>query len=356
MTDRPTLNAEHIDWFQQQVLSWYDDHGRTTLPWQQNPTPYRVWVSEIMLQQTQVTTVIPYFERFMASFPTVQALAGADQDSVLDHWSGLGYYARARNLHRCAQVIVDEHDGQFPASQTALENLPGIGRSTAGAILSLAMEQPTAILDGNVKRVLARYAAVPGWPGRTAVARELWELAEQLTPQYRNRAYTQAMMDLGAMVCLRAMPQCSQCPLADGCLGLASGDPRQFPGSKPKTAKPERRTWLLMLHHSNGRVLLQQRPAEGLWGGLYGFPEFHSPADLQSWLASRSLAHTRQEAWQTFRHTFSHFHLDIHPVHVRTDAPSGVAESAAWVDPQEPGVGVAAPTRRLMNQLIELAG
>lgn len=355
MSEKPQLNPDQIHWFQQQVLAWYDEHGRTTLPWQQSPTPYRVWVSEIMLQQTQVTTVIPYFERFMTSFPTVQALAAADQDHVLDHWSGLGYYARARNLHRCARVIVGEHDGEFPATRDELEQLPGIGRSTAGAILSLAMDQPTAILDGNVKRVLARYAAVPGWPGRTTVARELWAFAEQLTPMHRNRAYTQAMMDLGAMICVRTKPKCRQCPLADGCLGLASGEPSQFPGRKPKTTKPQRETWLLMLHHSNGRVLLRQRPSEGLWGGLYGFPEFDTAADLQSWLAGRSLADQHRETWPTFRHTFSHFHLDIHPVHVRTDTPTGVAENAAWVDPHSPRVGVATPTRKLMDQLTELA-
>src|SRR5690606_6541720 len=211
------------DDFAQRVLVWFDQHGRKHLPWQQGITPYRVWLSEIMLQQTQVATVIPYFERFIARFPDVQSLAAAPIDDVLHLWTGLGYYARARNLHRCAQTIVRDYGGEFPASVAALSELPGIGRSTAGALASIAHQQRAAILDGNVKRVLARHHAIDGWPGTTQTLSQLWQFAEQHTPDKRSDHYTQAMMDLGATVCTRSKPACDHCPVADSCIAYAQG-------------------------------------------------------------------------------------------------------------------------------------
>lgn len=225
--------------FAERVLAWYDQHGRKHLPWQQNPTPYRVWISEIMLQQTQVTTVIPYYERFMHSFPDVLTLANASQDAVLKHWEGLGYYTRARNLHKAAQTIRDQHQGKFPHTLEEVEALSGIGRSTAGAILSLACGQAHAILDGNVKRVLARYHAIEGYPGQTAIQKQLWQHAEQHLPTTRNAAYTQAMMDMGATLCTRSKPVCLLCPLKDDCTACRQGNPQDYPTPKPKKTLPE---------------------------------------------------------------------------------------------------------------------
>ncbi len=351
-TDRQRLDGPDIHHFQQAVLEWYARHGRTELPWQQDQTPYRVWISEIMLQQTQVTTVIPYFERFMARFPTVQDLAEAPQDDVLHLWTGLGYYARARNLHRCAQEIAGRSQGRFPTTVDELTALPGIGRSTAGAIVSLALGHSAPILDGNVKRVLARYHRVPGWPGHSATARRLWELAERYTPDSRCRDYTQAMMDLGATLCTRRKPACDQCPLSDRCAGHAVGDMEAFPEPKPKQKKPEREAWWLMLQLPDQRCLLKQRPASGLWGGLYCFPEFSEPETLDEWLCRYSLSPDRADQWQPFRHTFTHFHLDIHPVHVRVSSPLATGESDRWVQPAlDETVGLAAPTQRLLNKL-----
>lgn len=237
------------------VLAWFDCHGRKDLPWQQQPTLYRVWVSEIMLQQTQVATVIPYFERFMARFPRVDLLAQAALDEVLALWSGLGYYARARNLHRTAGTIMSQHGGCFPTRFDQVVALPGVGRSTAGAILSLALGERHPILDGNVKRVLARYHALAGWPGKPKVAQRLWEIAETNTPETRVADYNQAMMDLGATLCRRIQPQCQQCPLASECRGYLLGKPMHYPSPRPKQALPERSTVMLMLRNSDGAVL-----------------------------------------------------------------------------------------------------
>ena len=223
--------------FATRLLDWFDEHGRKDLPWQHPKDAYRVWVSEVMLQQTQVQTVIPYFERFMARFPDVITLADAAQDDVLQHWSGLGYYARARNLHRAAQVIRDNHAGEFPRTLDEVIDLPGIGRSTAGAILSLAFGQRHTILDGNVKRVLARHQAVEGWPGRTAVAKQLWEIAEQYTPEENTAAYTQAIMDLGATLCTRSKPACERCPVATDCQALSLAVSYRTPGAQAEKGK-----------------------------------------------------------------------------------------------------------------------
>lgn len=261
------------DRFARNLLHWYDKHGRHDLPWHHNRNAYRVWVSEIMLQQTQVTTVIPYFEAFMARFPDVRALASAPEDDVLSHWSGLGYYARARNLHKAAKQVVMEFGGEFPADQETLESLTGIGRSTAAAILAQAFGKRATILDGNVKRVLARYHAVPGWPGQSAVLNKLWEHAENHTPEERVKDYTQAIMDLGAMVCTRNKPECKTCPVNDGCQAYNRDEVQRYPGPKPRKEKPEKTTWMLILEDTKGRILLERRPPTGIWGGLWSLPE-----------------------------------------------------------------------------------
>jgi A/G-specific adenine glycosylase len=345
--------------FSQQVLTWFDQHGRKHLPWQQDINAYRVWVSEIMLQQTQVTTVIPYFERFMERFPNVDALASADVDEVLHLWTGLGYYARARNLHKCAQTVVRDYDGEFPYSVEALSELSGIGRSTAGAIASIAYGAPAAILDGNVKRVLARYHAVDGWPGQTGVLNQLWEIAEQYTPSDRNAHYTQAMMDLGATLCTRSRPACGECPLRDGCLAHAQGEETRYPGKKPKKVLPEKTVQLLMLRNARGELLLEKRPSQGIWGGLWSFPELETDADTHHHCEDQFAPASMIERWDSYRHTFSHYHLDITPVLVDLVAePPHVNEGRGWLwfDLHNPdSVGLAAPVKKLLDKLRQLS-
>lgn len=337
--------------FAQRVVDWYHQHGRKTLPWQQHKTPYKVWVSEIMLQQTQVATVIPYFERFMARFPDVQALADADQDEVLHHWTGLGYYARARNLHKAAQHIRDQHGGRFPERIEEVEALPGVGRSTAGAVLSLSLGQDHAILDGNVKRVLARHQQVDGWPGNKKVHDRLWDIAEGFTPSREVSAYNQAMMDLGAMICTRSRPSCQQCPVAGDCGAYKLGRQSDYPGKKPKKTLPVRSATFLLLRR-DGCVFLQQRPPSGLWGGLYCPPEV---TDIGPWLDQQQLVANRRQDLSPFRHTFSHFHLDISPVLLDVEElPGGVmeADGGLWYNlAQPPAVGLAAPTSKLLSLL-----
>lgn len=341
--------------FSERVLDWYGRSGRKDLPWQKEPTPYRVWVSEIMLQQTQVATVVPYFERFMRSFGDIGTLAAADTDDVLLHWSGLGYYARARNLHRTARILRDDHGGEFPADPEQLQALPGIGRSTAGAILSLALGQRQPILDGNVKRVLARYHAIAGWPGKTEVAAELWAQAEAHTPQERVAAYTQAMMDLGATVCTRTRPACAGCPLQEDCVAHQQGTQSLYPGRKARDARPLRQTCML-LAHVDGAVFLEKRPPSGIWGGLWSLPELADATQIDDWCSER-LSATAESCTDmpTLRHSFSHYDLDIHPVVVRLQAASArVADSAAgrFVPFDESdGVGLAAPVRKLVAAL-----
>lgn len=339
--------------FPSRVLRWYKLHGRKDLPWQQ-PDAYCVWISEIMLQQTQVQTVIPYFERFMQSFPSVIALADADLDAVLDHWSGLGYYARARNLHSAARSICDKHDGAFPRRFDDVAALPGIGRSTAGAIMALAYDKRHPILDGNVKRVLARHGAIPGWPGKTDVAKVLWQAAEEHTPQSGVRDYTQAMMDLGATVCTRSRPQCDACPIHADCAARAAGTIDQYPGRKTKRAKPLKQT-TMVLAVSDGSIYLERRPPAGIWGGLWSLPEM-SNGQVGDWCrATLDSAGRSIESWDRLRHSFSHYDLDIRPVVVRVDATSRkVADNddATWhlLDAAPPG-GIAAPVQKLINTL-----
>jgi A/G-specific adenine glycosylase len=337
--------------FADRVLDWFDQHGRTHLPWQQVRDPYRIWVSEIMLQQTQVQVVIPFFQRFMQSFPTVVALANAEIDQVLEHWSGLGYYARARNLHRAACTVRDRHGGEFPRELDDVLALPGIGRSTAGAILSLSHGDRHAILDGNVKRVLARHAAIAGWPGKTSVLNALWELAEERTPEQRVDAYTQAMMDLGATLCTRSKPLCMHCPVQDDCVACSTGRVQDYPGKKPKKNRPQKSTTMLMVV-DRAHVYMERRPEQGIWGGLWSFPEV---VDAEAWCDERLGSGDRSfESWQTLRHSFSHFDLEIRPVLVRGAVRSVQVEEPgrAWFPLHKslPG-GIAAPVNKLMEGL-----
>ncbi|MGE0624208.1 MAG: A/G-specific adenine glycosylase [Pseudomonadales bacterium] len=351
-----------MDWFAARLLRWFDRHGRTHLPWQQEIDAYRVWVSEIMLQQTQVATVIPYFERFMARFPTVADLAAADIDEVLHHWTGLGYYARGRNLHKAAGLVVTEFGGVFPASAEALTTLPGIGRSTAGAIAAIAFGERAPILDGNVKRVLARFHAVAGYPGEMAVARELWHLADAHTPAERVAHYTQAIMDLGATVCVRSRPRCDACPLAERCAALRTDAVAQYPGRKRKREKPVRSARFFVLHDGHGGCLLEQRPASGIWGGLWTPPERPADTSAEGFLGEMGLQGIqpkRIDHGQPFRHTFTHFHLDIEPLYIEVEAPPALVRDRHDVRWHAPGtneaLGLSAPAVKLLAALEEFA-
>lgn len=346
------------DAFAAAVLGWFGTHGRTDLPWQRPPTPYRVWVSEIMLQQTQVAVVIPYFERFIARFPDLASLAAADLDDVLHLWSGLGYYARAHNLHRAAALVIEQYDGELPADSNALQTLPGIGRSTAGAILSLALGRRQAILDGNCKRVIARCFGVQGWPGRSSVLAELWRLAERLTPAAGVAEYNQGMMDLGATLCSVSAPACGSCPLAPGCVGFRQACPEAYPAAKPRRDKPLRHTHLLLVTDPAGRLLLEQRPPSGIWGGLWVPPELPDGQDADDWCRTRlGSGIARLEMLPARWHSFTHFRLDIRPLAVRLASdPAIVADdrSRLWIDPLDPGkIGLAAPIRRLLAEITD---
>ena len=329
-------------------------HGRKNLPWQQNKTLYKVWVSEIMLQQTQVTTVIPYYQTFMQRFPTVESLANAPQDEVLHLWTGLGYYARARNLQKAAQIIRDEYQSQFPQQIEQLIALPGIGRSTAAAILSLACNQHHSILDGNVKRVLARYFAVDGWPGNKKVETELWQYADTLTPKTRTADYTQAMMDMGATLCTRSKPQCDKCPVNVDCLAFLQGRQTELPHKKPKKSIPVKST-IMLIPMWQKQILIYKRPATGLWGGLWGFHEVPNSEQITEQTTSLGLHDIQQQHLSPFRHTFSHFHLDIQPVvlHLKQQPTGQVMEDTQmWYDLTNPqNVGLAAPTKKLFSTI-----
>ena len=341
--------------FASALLRWFDTHGRHDLPWQHDRTPYRVWLSEIMLQQTQVTTAAPYFVRFTARFPDITSLARAPIDDVLALWSGLGYYARARNLHTAAQRIASDHGGVMPQDVDALENLPGIGRSTAGAILAQAHDVRHPILDGNVKRVLARYHMVAGWPGNKAVENQLWQLAEQHTPHHRIRDYTQAIMDLGATVCTRSRPRCNGCPVQSGCQAYAQDQVLAFPQSKPKKAVPERHAIMLLIRDNNGRILLNKRPPTGIWGGLWSLPECAPTEDATQFCAQQlRIDAAPVTALPTFSHTFSHFVLHIAPRVLQLRRHTGVMDDAlhAWYNlPDANELGLPAPVKRLLSEL-----
>jgi A/G-specific adenine glycosylase len=344
--------------FSEPLLSWFDKHGRKDLPWQESPSPYHVWVSEIMLQQTQVATVIPYYQRFMASFPKLSELAHAPLDDVLKHWSGLGYYARARNLHKTAQYVFTEHAGKLPGSQEALESLPGIGRSTAAAIRSIAYGQRAAILDGNVKRVLSRYHAITGWPGQSAVAKTLWAFAEQHTPSQRVAEYTQAIMDLGATLCTRASPSCPQCPLKYACAAFKQGNPSAYPTPKPRKNRPLKTRYFLIIENPQKQILLTRRPPTGIWGGLWSLPEVKKETQIADYLQTTyQLSIQQEETWPTLQHQFSHFQLKIIPVYLQVEyAPTMLKEMASdamvWYNIRHsPPGGLPAPVTKLLATL-----
>lgn len=341
--------------FSQTVLDWYHAHGRNNLPWQLERTPYRVWVSEIMLQQTQVSTVIPYFERFVARFPDVAALAQGHLDEVLALWAGLGYYARARNLHRAARIVTAQFAGCIPKTVAALSQLPGIGRSTAGAIVSLGHDQPAPILDGNVKRVLCRYQGIEGWPGTPPVNRELWSLSERLTPRHDTSRYNQAMMDLGATVCTPRNPNCTACPLSGGCLARISGRTEQLPAKKTGRRIPTRRSFALLLQSQQGHLYLERRPPTGIWGGLWCLPLIDQREEIECWAAGRGFLLSSVEELPPRRHTFTHFHLDYIPLLTRADQKTfgiGDPDQMLWHPLGKCcTLGLPAPIRVLLDDL-----
>ncbi|MDX1573034.1 MAG: A/G-specific adenine glycosylase [Methylophaga sp.] len=338
--------------FSQRLLHWFDLHGRKNLPWQQPATPYRVWLSEIMLQQTQVTTVIPYFERFTERFPDIDSLASASADEVLQYWAGLGYYARGRNLHKAAQLLIKNHQGKLPADFQALLALPGIGRSTAGAIMALAFKAPYPILDGNVKRVFARYTAESRWPGEKQAEADLWQLAERLLPEQRINDYIQAQMDLGATLCTRSKPRCEDCPLNEDCQAYLAGKPTAYPVSKPKKVIPHKQfRWLLFQY--DGQLFLEKRPEKGIWGGLWSFPEMPVEAELSSMLSEANV--NDFQSLPDIQHAFTHYRLTITPLLIALNQPVLAirdTDQQRWVKIENiASLGLPAPVKTLVQQL-----
>lgn len=353
----PAPAAAGDDTFAARLLAWFDVSGRHDLPWQHPRSPYRVWLSEIMLQQTQVKTAAPYFERFVARLPDLPALAAAEQDTVLGLWSGLGYYARARNLHAAAKLCVERHAGELPRDLDALTALPGIGRSTAAAILSQAWGDRHAILDGNVKRVLARYHGIDGFPGLPAVEKQLWALAESHLPPARMTDYTQAQMDLGATVCTRADPACILCPLQHDCVARIHGRTAELPVPKPGKAVPQRHAQVLWLLDRGGRVLLQRRPPTGIWAALWTLPQHEDEEQAERWFETHlDGEYADGEALAPIAHAFSHYKLELQPRRWRAvalRARVGDNDGLRWFAREElAGLGIPAPIRKL----IEAAG
>jgi A/G-specific adenine glycosylase len=336
------------------LLAWHVRCGRHDLPWQQQKSPYRVWVSEVMLQQTQVATVVPYFERFMTRFPNIRALADASVDEVLHLWTGLGYYARARNLQRAAQRIRDEHNGEFPLGFEAVADLPGIGRSTAGAILAISARQRHAIVDGNVRRVLARRFGVEGRPGERAFENSLWAHAERETPALDVDVYTQAIMDLGATLCTRTKPACTACPLSTGCVARQQGRQRELPAPRKVRERPKREVVLLLAHREDGSVWLARKPTRGIWGGLWSPPEFASAGEADAALPGAADG----QVLPAIVHAFTHFELRIQPLLAAAPADwagKGGPGSGLWFNPAQPAqVGLPAPVASLLKALPEL--
>lgn len=334
--------------FTEQLIAWQKVAGRHDLPWQNTRDPYRIWLSEIMLQQTQVGTVIPYYLRFLDSFPTVRALAAAPIESVIEHWAGLGYYARARNLHKCAQQVATRHGGQFPDSADVLAELPGIGRSTAAAIAAFAFGRRAAILDGNVKRVLCRQFGIEGFPGQATIHRQLWELADSLLPEGDIEPYTQGLMDLGATLCTRSRPRCDACPVAAGCVARRDNRQGELPASKPRAAVPERTATFVLLSDGE-RFLLERRPPTGLWGGLLVPPE-GEPNAVAGRLGLQLLDCRPLPA---FKHSFTHFRLTLKPVLCRIAPQHMTTETGLeWVAMEQAAdAGVPAPIKKLIRQV-----
>ena len=340
--------------FAERVIAWQRQHGRHDLPWQGTRDPYPVWLSEIMLQQTQVAAVIPYFQRFLTRFPDVASLASADQDDVLALWSGLGYYARARNLHRAARIVVEQHGGVFPEHFETIAALPGIGRSTAAAIAVFVSGAREPILDGNVKRVLARCFGISGFPGGTKIEKRLWELAAGLLPERDVEAYTQGLMDLGAGICTRRRPRCEACPLGDKCAARRENRIAELPSPRPRKPVPEKSTVMLILQR-NSEVLLEKRPEPGIWGGLWSFPEVSDAQEAATLSRGRFGAAVKADgALPVIRHGFTHFALNITPVLLRVTRiePRAQSPGHVWLTVEDAiGAAVPAPVRTILRQL-----
>ena len=343
----PAMNA-----FSSRIIQWQQIHGRNSLPWQHDRDPYRIWLSEIMLQQTQVATVIPYFERFIERYPTLFALAAAHEDDVLALWSGLGYYSRARNLHAAARVVVEHHAGAFPNSPNDIERLPGVGRSTAAAVAALAFGQRCAILDGNVKRVLARHGGISGWPGEKAIESSLWMLAESRLPKHHIEAYTQGMMDLGALVCTRSKPACEQCPVSSDCVAHRQHLTDTLPTARPRKILPERQIQMLILL-ARDEILLEKRPSRGIWGGLWSLPELATELDPIHYCLERFGSKAENPApLPRLSHSFTHFKLHIHPVKLHLKSRSIATPGQQWLSLSEAlNAALPTPIRKLVTQL-----
>ena len=343
------------DGFADRVIRWQRSHGRADLPWQGTRDPYRIWVSEIMLQQTQVAAVIPYYARFLARFPHVEALADAPAADVMAAWSGLGYYSRARNLHRCAQQVVAQHGARFPREVDALAALPGIGRSTAAAISAFAYSTRAAILDGNVKRVFARHFGIDGFPGTSAVERRMWTLAETLLPAADIEPYTQGLMDLGATLCVRARPRCAECPVRASCVALRENRVAGLPAPRPVKPRPLRHATLAIIRDAAGAVLLETRPPSGIWGGLMSLPEFDAEATddaLRAAIRERYALEVQfGERLPELRHEFSHFSLLMYPRLARIVAAGGAADAPVRFVPLSglADCALPAPIRKLLR-------
>jgi A/G-specific adenine glycosylase len=329
--------------FAQRLIRWQKQHGRHDLPWQ-GANAYHVWLSEIMLQQTQVATVIPYYQRFIASFQDIAALAAATEEQVLAHWSGLGYYARGRNLHAAARIIVEKHSSEFPRELEQILELPGIGRSTAAAICALAYHERSAILDGNVKRLLARYCGISGSPNEKVVEAQLWQQAEALLPQRDIASYIQAQMDLGATLCTRSKPKCNECPVQSDCVAFQKGRVNELPTPRPRKAVPERYAIFLLLMHGND-ILLEKRPGSGIWGGLWCPPQFDDEVAARDWFERNGMIANHGEMLETFSHTFTHIKLHITPLKIQlARKPLRAAEAmSVWLD-AEKALRAAIPT------------
>ena len=342
--------------FADRVIRWQQSHGRRDLPWQGTRDAYKIWVSEIMLQQTQVAAVIPYYTRFLQRFPDVFTLASSPSPDVMAAWAGLGYYSRARNLHRCAQTVVERYEGRFPATVDVLAELPGIGRSTAAAIAAFAFGERAAILDGNVKRVFARHFGVEGYPGATAVARRLWSIAEQQLPASGMESYTQGLMDLGATLCVRTRPRCGDCPVAVTCVARAQGRTEELPESRPAKARPMRHVIVVIVRDHRGALMLETRPPTGIWGGLVSLPEFDAGSDdeqLRAAIAERyALRVELNGALPELRHEFSHYSLVMHPRLAVVRRALGAASAAVkWLEPDAlQDAALPAPVKRLLRK------
>ncbi|MGC2165421.1 MAG: A/G-specific adenine glycosylase [Gallionella sp.] len=347
------IDVSGVSNFASRLIAWHRHHGRHDLPWQTGDA-YHVWLSEIMLQQTQVATVIPYFQRFIASFPNISDLASSSVEQVLEHWSGLGYYARGRNLHASAQIIAKQFLGRFPCSYDQILELPGVGRSTAAAICALAFHQRRAILDGNVKRVLARYCGIAGWAGDSRVEHRLWEQAESLLPHHDIASYIQAQMDLGATLCTRSKPKCDACPLQPDCVACQSGRITEYPSPRPRKTVPQKRSTFLIVMHGD-TILLEKRAPHGIWGGLWCFPQLDNASDdVTDYLQHHGLGAAVQLPLTPFAHTFTHFKLHICPILLRVEhGPLAIQEAGSvWLDVRQAlKAAIPVPVRKILQEL-----